>query len=80
MRVQELLRELMAKGWSQRAIARELKVNPMTIYHWLRETKSPTNQAALEVALTQLLQRRRIPGRLKYHRRPKADGESEPGE
>ena len=65
-RVQELMMELRAKGWTVAAIADEVGVFRDTASRWGRGVTQPTNIIPVVLALETLLQRKRIPKRKRY--------------
>jgi transcriptional regulator with XRE-family HTH domain len=69
--VQELIEELQKKGWTLAAIADELEVDDASVYRWQKGMRSPANVVGVLAVLRGLLQRRRVPKRKRYKRKPR---------
>jgi transcriptional regulator with XRE-family HTH domain len=66
--IQELLEALRKKGWTIAAISDALGYNRETISRW-RKGSNPPSQKVVELALRDLLRRKRIPKQKRYTQR-----------
>ena len=65
-RVRSLLEKLQEAGWTDAAVAREIGVTGHTVWRWRHGVTQPRSHLAVESALEQLSNRRRIPRRRHY--------------
>jgi orotate phosphoribosyltransferase-like protein len=70
--IQRKIEELEARGWTLAAIARELEVSWDSVHRWKTGRNPPENPKLVDMGLSRLLQRRRIPKRKVYKRNPPA--------
>ena len=67
--IQQLIRELQAKGWTVAAIARGVGIDYSTATRWRSGVTVPDNQLAVNLLLRQLLEQP-VPQRRYRRRRP----------
>ena len=65
-KIQELLAQLQAKGWTIAAIADELGMARHSVAGWKSGKHQPANYRVVDVALQRLSNRRRVPKRRRY--------------
>jgi transcriptional regulator with XRE-family HTH domain len=65
--IQQQLETLLHKGWTIAAISDALGYNRETISRW-RKGSTPPSQKVIELALNDLLRRKRVPKQKRYTR------------